>query len=485
MLAGIGLVILLVLATAFFVAVEFALVSVRRTRIEQLASEGNASAVLVKRAVDNLNYYLAAAQVGITMATIGLGTLGEPVVAQMIVPLLEVFVPHEAVETFTSLHGIAFIIALLLVTAIELIFGENVPKIASIQRSEAASMLLIRPMNLFVFVFKPFIWVINMLTGLVLRLIGLPPDTGHGTAYTIEELEMIVASSRKAGVLDREEEVILRRVFDFGDLTAKQVMRPRTEVVGIPVNATLPEVIEIMLQHRHSRFPVYETDLDHIVGVLHVKDVFAYLARQTNLLGRIEQRKREPAANPATPTASSGARREGAAQPRQEVFDVRSLMRPVEAVPETLDVADLLPMMQQKGLHMVVVVDEYGGTAGVVTLEDIVEEIVGEVRDEFESGETVTNIQPTPEGTMVDGLTPIDDVNEALGLNIQSEADTLGGYVFEVLGRKPELGDEIICDGYVMRVESLDNLRIAKVRVMPRDNRDSNRHHQLPPEGSD
>ena len=498
MLLGIILVFLLVFATSFFVAVEFALVSVRRTRIEQLTSEGNSAAAQVKRALDNLNYYLAAAQVGITMATIGLGTLGEPVVAQIIVPLLEAVLPHQTVETFTSLHGVAFVIALLLVTAIELILGENVPKIATIQRSETAALLLIRPMNLFVVIFRPFVWLVNLLTGLVLRLLGLPPEVGHGTAYTVEELEMIVSSSRKAGVLDREEEVILRRVFDFGDLMARQVMRPRTEIVGIPVDATLPEVVRVMLENRHSRFPVYEGDLDHIVGVLHVKDVFAYLAQAGGLSGpgAVKPVTGGARSQPAPSALPAPAPEHTATSPRrtprpisglqtQTEFDLRSLMRPVEAVPETLDVADLLTMMQQKGLHMVVVVDEYGGTAGIVTLEDIVEEIVGEVRDEFEPSEAATSIVPTPEGTLVDGLTPIDDVNEALGLNIQSEADTLGGYVFEVLGRKPELGDEITCDGYIMRVEALDNLRIARVRVLPRKDHGEDQDTAGGPPGGD
>lgn len=460
---GILLVIFLVLITAFFVAIEFALVSVRKTRIEQLASEGSAAAVLVKHGLDNLNKYLAAAQVGITMATIGLGTLGEPVVAQIIEPPLEAILPHDLVDGFLSSHGIAFVIALLLVTSVELIIGENVPKIASIQRAEQASLLLIRPLRWFMILFKPFIWIINILTSAVLRMVGLPQDDVHASVYTVEELEMLVTSSRKAGVLDRDEEAILRRVFDFGDLTARQVMRPRTELIGIPADASLSEVTQLMTQHRFSRFPVYDGDLDRIIGVLHVKDVFAFLAHVAS--------GTDAAVHIGDGMATVTSPREGT---HSVSFNVTALMRKIDAVPESLGVGELMSRMQQSNVQMIQVVDEYGGTAGVVTLEDIVEEIVGEVRDEFEPDDSNSGITVTPEGTLVDGLVAIDDVNEALGLKIESESDTMGGYVFDVLGRKPEVGDEITRNGFILRVEELDNLRIAKVRVLthsrPRDN---------------
>ncbi len=460
MLIGIISVLFLVFVTAFFVAIEFALVSVRRTRIDQLASEGNAGAKLVKHALEHLNTYLAAAQVGITLATIGLGTLGEPVVAQIFVPMLEASLPHDIAES--SAHGIAFVIALLMVTIVELILGETVPKIAAIQRAEVTSILFIRPMRLFMFVFKPFVWLINVLSGAVLRLFGLPPDTGHGSVYTVEELEMLVTSSRQAGVLDREEEVILRRVFDFGDLTARQVMRPRTEIEGIPVTASFSELMQLMAENKHSRFPVYEGDLDKIVGVIHVRDVFEVLAEAMQSSAKVSDASPRPVANGTNPATAT----------LDGQFSVRAIMRPIDAVPETLGVAELLTRMQQRGIQMITVVDEYGGTAGIVTLEDVVEEIVGEVRDEFEPEQRDSGIVTTPEGTLIDGLVAIDDVNEALGLSIESESDTLGGYVFELLGRKPEIGDEVTNNGYTLRVEELDNLRIARVRVLHHKNAD-------------
>jgi CBS domain containing-hemolysin-like protein len=239
-------------------------------------------------------------------------------------------------------------------------------------------------------------------------------------------------------------------------------MRPRTEVAAIPVDATLPEVAQTMLKNQHSRFPVYDTDLDNIVGVLHVKDVFTPLAE-----AQLPETRNDSAAETRDGQENTNRPSHDVASAILGRFDVRSLMRPIEAVPETLDVDQLLQRMRHSGTHMVVVVDEYGGTAGIATMEDIVEEIVGEVRDEFEGEEGNANIVQTPEGTLIDGLVSIDDANEVLGLDLKGEADTVGGYVFEQLGRKPEVGDEIRSDGHTMRVEELDGLRIAKVRVLP------------------
>ena len=467
MVLGLILIVVLVLVTAFFVAAEFAFVSIRRTRVDQLASEGSRTAKDLQRAIKSLNTYLAAAQIGITMATLGLGALGEPVLVEIIAPPLEAVLPKAWVEQFVSLHGVAFVIALLLVTIVELIFGETVPKIFGIQRAEGVALAVIRPLNLMLLIFKPLIWIINTLSNATLRLLGLPQDQGHETAYSVEELEMLVVSSRKAGVLDREEEAILRRVFDFGDLTARQVMLPRTELVGLPADATLQEVVQAMVEHRFSRFPVYEHDLDSIVGVVHVRDMFIQLSEASGLAVAspgVDGGDGDRVGNGTGNGAGAGV---AGALPNGH-FSVRDLMRPIQAVPETRDVDELLTYMQKEGVQIVLVVDEYGGTAGIVTLEDIVEEIVGEVRGEFETAEAQSDFVVTPEGMLISGLTPIDDVNETLGLHLETDATTLGGYVFEMLGRKPELGDEVETEGTLLRVEELDGLRIARVRALLR-----------------
>jgi putative hemolysin len=254
--------------------------------------------------------------------------------------------------------------------------------------------------------------------------------------------------------------VILRRVFDFGDLTARQIMLPRTEIDGVDVNDSLDGIVKAIVEFKHSRLPVYEGNLDHIVGILHVRDVFTQVA----------------GVQPALATGGG----DGSRRSSGESFNARDLMRPIQAVPETLDVADLMNRMQLDGQQMVVVIDEYGGTAGIVTLEDIIEEIVGEVRDEFEpAGNNTTDIVTTSDGSIVNGLTPIDDVNEALDLNIESEADTIGGYVFEMLGRKPELGDEVSHNGHKLTIVALDGLRISTISITnkPGPSETSEAHH--------
>jgi len=446
MLLGLASIFFLVLAAGFFVAAEYALVSVRKTRIEQLVSEGNGNAARVKFALEHLDRYIAAVQLGITIVTLGLGALGEPVLATIIEPYLAAIM--TPVERYVTAAAVSTAIAFLIVTILEIVLGEIVPKIYARERAERVALILIRPLDFFVLIFRPLIWVVNTLSNFVLHLIGVRPGREHGSVYTIEELEMLVVSSRQAGVLDRDEEVILRRVFDFGELNARQVMRPRTEIDAIDIDASLDEMVKTFMEGKHTRLPVYEGDLDHIKGLLHVNDVFAFIAGM----------------QPALATGGTGL----ASAPGQP-FSVTDIMRPILAVPETLDVADLLNRMQQAGHQMVVVIDEYGGTAGIITLEDIVEEIVGELRDEFEpTSANSGDIVVTPEGTMVNGLASIDDVNEALGLDIESESDTIGGFVFEMLGRKPELGDEITYNGFIFRVEALDGLRIAKVKIIQR-----------------
>ena len=445
MLPGLISILLLVLATGFFVASEFALVSVRKTRIEQIISEGNPQARQVKYAIEHLQIYLAVTQVGVTLASLGLGYIGEPVLSQIFVPLIDDVLPRQVAEAFISAHGIAFIISFLIVTIVEIILGELVPKMIARQRAEQTALTLIRPLNFFAFIFKPLVWLINLLGDLVLRLIRLPHADEFSNVHSVEELEMLVSSSRQAGVLEEEEEAILRRVFDLGDLTARQVMVPRTEVTGISVSTSIDEMIETMRNETHSRFPVYEGDLDNIVGMLYVKDVFTALTERVGI-------------------GADGASTNGVAHE----MSPRTLMRNIEQVPETMSANELLAFMQKKRVQIAVVIDEYGGTSGIVTLEDVFEEIVGDVQDEFDDNEAHPDFYETPEGTLINGLTAITDVNEQLGMNMQGDSDTLGGFVFEQLGRKPELGDEVSVDGHVLRIEALDGLRVAEVRVIPR-----------------
>lgn len=454
MIFGLLFVLLLILATGFFVASEYSIVSVRRTRIDQLVSEGNSGASRVKFALDHLDAYIAAVQIGITIATLGIGALGEPVLGNILEPLLAPLL--TPVEQYVTSTTISIIIAFLIVTILEIVLGEIVPKIWARERAESMAMVLIRPLELFVFIFRPIIWLVTRLSNIILRMLGLRQGDSHGTVYSVEELEMLVTSSRKAGVLDEGEEVILRRVFDFGELKARQVMLPRTEIEAIEVDATFGEVVATINQFKHSRFPVYQDNLDQILGVIHVKDVFMALSG-ANVVPSVDGQ--------TVGSRSNATRTNGPVVSTVPGFNVRSIMRKIEHVPETSDVAELLNRMQKSGQQIVVVIDEYGGTAGMVTMEDIVEEIVGEVRDEFETDEPTEEIVVTPTGTLVDGFASIDDVNERLGLDIKSESDTIGGFVFDMLGRKPELGDEVIYNRFKFKVDELDGLRIAQVRI--------------------
>jgi putative hemolysin len=425
-------VLILVLANGFFVAAEFALVAIRRSRVEQLVAEGRPLARVVRRAVDHLDAYLAATQLGITMASIGLGWIGEPALAGLIEPLFS-FLP--GIWALAGSHALATAVAFAIVTALHIVLGELAPKSLAIQRSEPVALAVAPPLELFYFIFRPAISVLNGLGNLVLRLFGLQPARGEEMVHSPEELELLISESKRAGVLDPEEEALLHRVFDFAELSARELMVPRTAMVAIPINATAEEALRIAEESGHTRFPIYEKDTDHIVGMVHVKDLYrlARLARP---------------------------------------FSLREIVRPVLFVPETAQAIDVLQEMKRRHTHLAVVIDEYGGTAGLITLADLVEPIVGEVPGEFEPAER-PDFAPQPDGSvLIDGLVLTREVNERFDLELDEEHyDTIGGFVFGELGRKPEPGDAVTVRGrsgtYRLVVEEVEGLRVARVRLVP------------------
>ncbi len=427
-------VLILVLANGFFVAAEFALVAVRRSRVEQLVAAGHPLARVVQRAVDHLDAYLAATQLGITMASIGLGWIGEPALAGLIEPLFS-FLPGA--WAVASAHALATAVAFAIVTALHIVLGELAPKSLAIQRSEPVALAVAPPLELFYFLFRPAISFLNGMGNLVLRVFGLQPARGEEMVHSPEELELLISESKKAGVLEPEEEALLHRVFDFAELSARELMVPRTAMVAIPINATAEEALRIAEESGHTRFPVYEKDTDHIVGMVHVKDLYrlARLARP---------------------------------------FSLREIVRPVLFVPETAQAIDVLQEMKRRHTHLAVVIDEYGGTAGLITLADLVEPIVGEVPSEFEPAER-PDFAPQPDGSvLIDGLVLTREVNERFGLELDEEHyDTIGGFVFGELGRKPEPGDAVTVHGrsgtYRLVVEEVEGLRVARVRLLPEE----------------
>jgi len=423
-------VLLLVLANGFFVASEFALVAVRRSRVDQLVAEGRPGAVAMQRALQHLNANLAAAQLGITMASLALGWIGEPALAHFFEPAFH-FLPGD--WPLVSAHALASILAFALITVLHIVVGEQAPKVMALQRSEQTAIAIALPMEVIRWVFGPAIALLNGASGLVLRLFGLQPATEEERVHSVEELKYLVTASRHAGVLDEIEGEMVDRVFDFGETRTYEVMLPRTQMVAVEADSPLDAALDVMAAEGHTRLPVYEGNLDNVVGIVHVHDVLR-------------------------------AQRHGGS----EALTVHRVMRPPLIVPESASVEAILGEMRRHRTQMAVVIDEHGGTAGLVTMEDLVEEIVGEVQDELEHPHDA--IRPQPDGTvLVDGLVTVNEFGERFGVEVPDEDyNTVGGLVMARLGKVPRVGDVVKVDGYDLRVEAMDHLRVATVRLAKR-----------------
>ncbi len=419
-------VLVLVLTNGFFVAAEFAIVTVRKTRIDQLVAEGHRRAIGVRQAISAPDRFIAATQVGITMTSLGLGWVGEPAVARSIEPLLGMLPAGWAT---VSAHSIAVGVAFAAITALHVVVGELAPKTVALQHAEKTALLVTAPTRVFMWLLWPFISLLNSLGARLVRLLGLKPPSGHSMVHSEEELKMLVTASQEAGVLEEDEEQMLHRVFGFGDLTAGQVMVPRTEMNGIRAAATLPQLIEQVSRQPHPWLPVYGSGIDDILGFLHVEDLFPALGR------------------PA------------------EEFRVIDHLREAMTVPETLKADGVLDEMKRHGTHHAVVIDEHGGTAGLVTFEGLMERIVGEVGSEFSPGRSRISVLPGG-SALIDGLALTTDVNAQFGLHIDEDVyTTVGGFVLGQLGRRARLGDRVDVQGRTFKVEALDGLRVARIHL--------------------
>jgi len=419
-LAGI---LALVFANGFFVSAEFSIVTVRKTRVDQLIAEGNRRARALRRAVTEPSRYIAATQLGITMAALGLGWIGEPALASMIQPELS-FLSSRIAEA--TAHSIAVTLAFSIITAVDIVFGELTPKWVALERPEKVAMWVVRPCEVFMRVFWPFIHVLHKVAQTIVHAAGLHTGSRHSMVHSEEELKMLVTASQEAGVLEEQEEQMLHRVFGFADLTAGQMMIPRTELVGIEAEASTDTPLDVLSKSGYARLPVYRRDIDNVIGMLYVTDVVKAIASGDHSI---------------TPAA---------------------LAREALTVPETLGADDLLTTIRRRGVHEAVVIDEYGGTAGLVTFDSLVERIVGAVSGPAGSADRVT-VHPDGDAD-IDGLALVKDVNEQFDLHIDEEVfTTVGGYVLGRLGRRARVGDEIDVEARRMRVVSLDGLRVAKV----------------------
>jgi len=412
----------LVCANGFFVSAEFSIVTVRKTRVDQLIAEGHGWARAVRRAITSPDRYIAATQLGVTMASLALGWIAEPAVAELIEPLF-VRLPHYVAAT--TVHSISVAIAFTIVTAVHIVFGELAPKWVALERAETTAMIVVRPTEFFMRALWPFIHLLHATARMIVTAIGLHGEGHRGGVHSEEELKMLVTASQEAGVLEEEEEQMLHRVFAFADLTAGQVMVPRTEIVAVAADTPREEILELLSKTGHTRLPVYRSNMDDMIGILYVTDLLRPLDR-------------------------GGA------------IHAAALAREAFMVPETLRADDVLAEMRRRNVREALVIDEYGGTAGLVTFSSLMERIIGDLG--APSGESL-RIHTLPDGSAeIDGLVLVSDVNGQFELHIDEDTyTTVGGFVLGQLGRRPQMGDTITVESRTMRVDALDGIRVARV----------------------
>lgn len=423
---GLIAVVVLVAANGLFVATEFAYVAVRRSRVEQLAAGGQSRARLLLASLHDLDNYIAATQLGITMSSLALGWVGEPALAHIIEPPVEALVGGWAADAVA--HTVAVAVAFTLITTLHIVLGELAPKTLALQRSEATALWVAAPIAVFNRVFRPFIWVMNAAGRLVVRPFGIAPASEHESNLSPEELELVIQASARAGLLSSSELMLARRALEFSAIQADQIMVPRTELVAIDSTASLEEVLSLVEQRQHTRYPVFEEDLDHILGVLDAKDLLRLLH-------------------------SGGA-------------DWRPLVQPAVAIPESVSVEVAVQAMRAKQVQLVVLVDEHGGTSGILTADEVLYRLLGRwLGGGRQQGETV---RPLAAGNLlVSGLALIADVEDATGAELSSEDyDTIGGFIMHRLGRIPRVGDRVEVPGYQFRVMAMDGRRVDRVLVV-------------------
>ena len=426
-LIGLVVVLFLVLLNGFFVAAEFSLVSVRKTRIAELVAQGNANAKTVQKALENPDRVIAATQLGITLASLSLGWIGEPAISHLIEPIIELFPLDLRPGLSNSLSaGLAFAV----ITFLHVVVGELAPKSIALQNPDKTSLVVARPTLWSERLFKPFIWALNGTGNALLRLVGMEPASGHQLVHSVEELKMLVTESAEGGAVARQESELLHAIFDFGDLLVRQVMIPRTEIIAVEADMPLAEIMPLITESTYTKFPVYDDNLDNILGIFHVKDLLRTMQEAD-----------------------------------WQKSSVRSLVREAMYVPETLPISTLLRRFRDDHQHIAIILDEFGGTGGLVTLEDLLEEIVGEVSDPFDK--FTPEIVTLADGSiLIDGLALIEDVNKSLDLDLNDPAyDTIAGYTLGKMGRIPKVNDSVEFDKVLIQVEAMDGMRIDRLKL--------------------
>ncbi len=424
-IVDIAFILLLVLANGFFVASEFAIVKVRSSQIAQRIKSGHRRAWLAKNIVEHLDAYLSATQLGVTLTSLGLGWIGEPVIADL---LRE---PFAAIGIFGehAVQAFAFAVSFGILTFLHIILGELAPKYLAIQHAEETTLIISVPLQLFYQVFKPIIWLINRAANLLLKLVGIPSVSASELIHSAEELQMIVNEGAKTGVLNKTEQELISSIFEFSNTTAKEIMVPRTEMVAVEIKTLRDHLIRIVSEEGYSRLPVYKESIDNIVGIIYTKDLISLLEHR-------------------------------------DLIVLQDIIRPAYFVPDAIKISQLMRNLQEKKIHIAIVVDEFGGTQGIITMEDILEEIVGEIHDEYD--EVLKDVEQSADGSaLVNARISIHEFNKRFGVEIPEdpEYETLNGFLYKITGRIPEIQEEIEHGNLHITVMKKSQRRIRQVRV--------------------
>ncbi len=420
---------LLVLANGFFVAAEFAIVKVRASQIEQRVKDGHQYALLARHIVQHLDAYLSATQLGITLASLGLGWIGEPLLAGIVrAPFVELGFQNEQV-----LHAFSFALSFGLLTFLTIILGELGPKWLAIRHPETMTLVVSLPLQLFYRVFRPVIWSLNTSANFLLGVVGIRPPRGGELLHSAEELEMIVSEGAKSGVLNKTEQELVSSIFEFSTTTAREIMVPRIDVVAIDYSTSRDKLIRIVTEEGYSRMPVYKDSIDNIVGIIYTKDLISLLEHR-------------------------------------DLIVLQDIIRPAYFIPDAVKISQLMKELQERKMHMAIVIDEFGGTRGIVTMEDILEEIVGEIHDEYD--EVLKEVEQSADGSaLVNAHLPIADFNEKFSSKFAEipedpEYETVNGFLNKITGRIPEMNEEIRYKNLTFTVMKKSPRRLRQVKIV-------------------
>jgi CBS domain containing-hemolysin-like protein len=423
-----GLLILFVVLNAFFVASEFALVSLRRTRIEKAAQDGKRGAAAAIRLLDDPTSFISAVQLGVTLASLALGWLGEPTLARVLEPIADRLAPEGAAAYVA--HGLAIAVAFSAITFLHVVFGELVPKMFALEKAEGFALFAARPLEFFAKIFSPVLWILNGAGAAIGSLVGLKLSPRHALVYSEDELRQLIKISEEGGEINKQERALINKVFEFSETTVKEAMVPRTEIIAIPEGSSFETIAKAFFEHGYSRLPVYRGSLDDIAGVIHSKDLVSFARRQRS-------------------------------------FSLEKVLHKPNYVVDTARLEDVLRQMQREKFHFGFVVDEHGGVEGIITLEDLLEEIVGDISDEHDE-EVNEQIDEQHDGSFIlDGGLAVRDLNRRLETNVPvSEAyTTIAGFLMSEAGQLLTEGEVVPFNGHIFKIEKVEKRRITQVRM--------------------